>query len=152
MSLRSCGDCTACCHVLEVSGLRKPARQTCEHVCETGCAIYQDRPGQCRDFECAWLQDRASRFRDSERPDKLGGAVVSTTNEEMRKRYGMFALVIHLPDEVDPRAPGPLRTMINRLAKRIVVIGAGRTDRRVLGGPPSEVAKWARAIREAYGG
>lgn len=27
----------------------------CKHVTETGCAIYENRPQVCRDYECPWM-------------------------------------------------------------------------------------------------
>lgn len=53
---RECGPCTACCTVFAVSEFDKGPFETCTHVCETGCAIYPDRPEPCRAFRCQWLR------------------------------------------------------------------------------------------------
>ncbi len=53
---RECGPCTACCTVFDVSELEKGPFETCIHVCESGCAIYADRPEPCRAFRCQWLR------------------------------------------------------------------------------------------------
>jgi hypothetical protein len=29
----------------------------CRHACNKGCAIYDRRPDECRDFNCLWLID-----------------------------------------------------------------------------------------------
>ncbi len=57
---RACGGCTACCHVLPVRELAKPANVTCTH-CDVGhgCRIYNDRPPICRIFICTWLEQIA---------------------------------------------------------------------------------------------
>ena len=56
---RSCGDCTLFCKLMGVPSLKKPVDTWCVH-CETtgGCAIYDARPGVCRDFYCGYLTDR----------------------------------------------------------------------------------------------
>jgi hypothetical protein len=69
--LRDCGECTACCTVLAVSELNKPARWSCDHASCHGCRVYDARPASCRDFNCLWLRG----VMDSDlalRPDRLG--------------------------------------------------------------------------------
>jgi Fe-S-cluster containining protein len=66
---RECGGCTACCTVCEILELDKPIRTKCEHECEIGCAIYENRPKTCQLFFCAWLRGFGT---EDERPDKLG--------------------------------------------------------------------------------
>jgi hypothetical protein len=54
---RSCGRCSACCKLLHVIELDKPANKWCEH-CRPGaggCSIYETRPQICRSFACGWL-------------------------------------------------------------------------------------------------
>ncbi|MFO1183942.1 MAG: hypothetical protein U1E56_04065 [Bauldia sp.] len=53
---RRCGTCTLCCKVMTVEDLKKPAGQWCPHCVKgRGCAIYSDRPGDCRTFHCGYL-------------------------------------------------------------------------------------------------
>lgn len=68
---RECGPCTACCTVHQVEELRKPARQACDHLCPSGCAIYESRPNTCRQFNCLWLRGGLDR-NETLRPDHLG--------------------------------------------------------------------------------
>ncbi len=68
---RECGSCTACCTVLAIAELHKPARWACDHVDCSGCGIYEARPQSCRDFHCAWLRGEISG-NGSLRPDRLG--------------------------------------------------------------------------------
>ena len=57
---RECGECTLCCKVVGVEDLKKPAGRWCTHcTASNGCAIYEARPQECRDFVCAWLQSDA---------------------------------------------------------------------------------------------
>lgn len=69
MSERTCGTCTACCKIMAIDELEKPASVWCHH-CEIakGCKIYESRPDSCRKFKCLWLTD--PRLPDSMRPDK----------------------------------------------------------------------------------
>lgn len=53
---RGCGTCTLCCKVLRIDELAKPQGTWCPK-CDVGrgCAIYADRPGECRSFYCGYL-------------------------------------------------------------------------------------------------
>jgi hypothetical protein len=66
---KSCGPCTACCKVMAVDALAKPAGTACVHVrAGRGCGVYPERPRACRTFECVWLMDEAMPHRF--RPDQ----------------------------------------------------------------------------------
>ena len=53
---RSCGSCTLCCKMMEITELAKPVGSWCSHCAPgKGCKIYDDRPSSCRGFECAYL-------------------------------------------------------------------------------------------------
>jgi len=68
---KSCGSCTMCCKVLDIEEFKKPAGAWCSNCVRTGgCAIYQDRPAVCRDFECQWIIDR--QLPATMRPDRIG--------------------------------------------------------------------------------
>lgn len=73
MTARSCGECQACCEAIGVyfakDDFEKPPFQRCEHQCEAGCAIYENRPRPCRVFNCTWILGWG---REQDRPDKLG--------------------------------------------------------------------------------
>ncbi len=68
---RACGECTACCTALAVGDLDKPTYTRGEHLCEKGCAMYEQRPHQCRTWECMWLIGHVDGD-ERRRPDKLG--------------------------------------------------------------------------------
>jgi len=66
---RNCGDCTLCCKVMAIEEIAKPAGQWCSH-CKPGrgCLVYDDRPRECRAFNCLWLVD--ARFGPHWKPAK----------------------------------------------------------------------------------
>lgn len=84
-SNRSCGSCTACCTTMRVEELDKPVGVTCQHVCKSGCSIYESRPSGCVNWECVWLQ---SSMADGLRPDKMG-LVFLPQKENAFSTYGI---------------------------------------------------------------
>ena len=68
---RKCGECTACCTVLEVAELGKPSLTPCPHCAATNCTIYAQRPLSCAGFACDWLFGRHG-LGAALRPDQLG--------------------------------------------------------------------------------
>ena len=68
---KSCGPCTMCCKSLEIEFFKKPAGDWCQHCNHAGgCNAYETRPPICREFECAWMMERA--LPAHLRPDKVG--------------------------------------------------------------------------------
>ena len=59
----------ACCEVMAIQALEKPPWSKCENQCAAGCGIYEERPDECRTFDCGWLKGFLS---EDDRPDKLG--------------------------------------------------------------------------------
>ena len=68
---RSCGACSACCTLLEVPALEKPASEPCPYLAGSGCGRYSTRPEACQKFHCVWLLG-PSWLHDDDRPDLLG--------------------------------------------------------------------------------
>lgn len=53
---RLCSDCTLCCKVMVIEALAKPLNSWCRHCRpDRGCAIYDHRPTECKNFSCLWL-------------------------------------------------------------------------------------------------
>ena len=53
---RSCGDCLLCCKLPAIPSLQKPAFTWCKNAkVGHGCSAYDQRPTECRDFNCLWL-------------------------------------------------------------------------------------------------
>jgi len=67
---RSCGSCTACCKVLEIKALDKPAGILCRHNTGRACGIYRERPEACVQWHCLWR--RIAALPDALRPDRSG--------------------------------------------------------------------------------
>ncbi|MDO9586527.1 MAG: YkgJ family cysteine cluster protein [Brevundimonas sp.] len=56
----SCGDCGLCCKLMGVTALQKPTGKWCRRFSKAGgCAIYDERPDDCRVFNCLWLLTEA---------------------------------------------------------------------------------------------
>ena len=68
---RSCGECTECCTWLTVGVLDKPSGTACQHQCDEGCSIYDERPEDCQKFQCLWSISEP-HISSSARPDKSG--------------------------------------------------------------------------------
>jgi len=69
--IKPCGDCRACCTVVGVPEIDKANFQPCKHECGTGCSIYPERPGSCRNYFCGWKWGMIEGD-ERRRPDNLG--------------------------------------------------------------------------------
>ena len=67
--MRRCGECVACCTMLQIDAIDKPANVQCRH-CDNGCAIHTTKPQTCADYECAYYQGKDVPL--SLRPDNCG--------------------------------------------------------------------------------
>ena len=73
-----CGPCTLCCKVMGVKDVT-PAGEWCQHAKKSrGCAIYDDRPQPCRDFQCLWVMGQFGEGAVELRPDRLHAVVTRT--------------------------------------------------------------------------
>lgn len=92
MDYRSCGGCSVCCEVLEIPALKKPKKTLCVNVCSGGgCSIYQDRPSDCRTFQCIWSEGYTG---DGQRPDKSGIMAY-----HIDTRYGRTLLILEIREK-----------------------------------------------------
>jgi hypothetical protein len=134
---RRCGDCTACCTVLGVVELGKPAFTPCGS-CRTrppfGCAIYATRPAECATFRCGWLEGVGT---NADRPDR-SGVVLSVTKSES---LGMEIVQLHeLRDGTTQTGRGAALLRLSLTGAPLVVVL--RPDgRRTLHGEPSIIRK-----------
>lgn len=69
--MNNCGDCDLCCKLLETHGVPSPIGTYCQH-CDKGCKIYNDRPQECREYQCMWTQMPEQFARIEMRPDNSG--------------------------------------------------------------------------------
>lgn len=73
MIKRTCGGCTACCKTHAVHSMYKRAWEWClQCKIGDGCRIYNTRPTDCENFQCAWLLGVGG---PDYRPDKIGVVV-----------------------------------------------------------------------------
>ncbi len=97
---RQCGTCQACCSIVPVGALKKPAATRCEHQrFKSGCAIYARRPFECALWSCAWLAawPEAAALR---RPDRAGYVVdVLPDSVMLNGRELLVAQVWTTPDD-----------------------------------------------------
>jgi Fe-S-cluster containining protein len=134
-----------------VSELEKGMFETCQHVCETGCAIYADRPEPCRTFRCQWLRGvlEVDGTVDLElRPDSCGVIF----DYEPQSVFG----AMYTAWEIEPGASdiGWAKSVIEGLQERHLVMVVTRSpdgerglkERRFVG--PSEEVRWARELME----
>src|SRR5210317_1661780 len=67
MSQRRCGTCNECCIQPRIVELHKSAGKPCKNLKNKRCSIYEDRPGQCKEFSCLWLDGHMPK---SQKPSK----------------------------------------------------------------------------------
>ena len=133
--MRTCGECTYCCKVVEVTELNKPSGVWCEN-CDIGrgCKIYADRPDGCQGFVCFWLQKGnfptelgAYGMPDEMRPDKVKAVFGGNQGDTRAVVY------------IDPSTPDHWRTnrLVNEYIERLrrwysVIIVCGNDGRKLL--------------------
>lgn len=101
--MAGCDGCTACCKVMHIRELDKPAHKWCPHCrIGTGCGAYETRPESCKVFECIWLQTQRGQkpLAHALRPD-ISHVVLTTT-----KHDGGEGVVLH----VSPDRPNAWKT------------------------------------------
>lgn len=109
--MHDCDGCTACCKILKISELEKPANIWCRH-CKVGegCGIYETRPEVCRSYACLWLktQSLGRPISPGLRPDK-SRVVIGTTN------HGEDVVFYVAPDRPDAWNRGDFRKLVAEL-------------------------------------
>jgi Fe-S-cluster containining protein len=76
-----CTKCGACCVAPDISSLGKPLGVRCQHLtAENLCAVYDDRPQICRDYQADWLCERIA---------------AETLDQRVAKYLDVFELRIH---------------------------------------------------------
>jgi hypothetical protein len=122
--VKACGPCTACCALMAVEELNKPAGKRCDHLTAAGCGIYEERPQTCREFQCSWhLNDLDTLVLPGAdvaeyRPDALGVmlTVVSWQHPDSKQIMPLVQAI-----EIDPEATE--RPRVQKLVSAIVVRG-----------------------------
>lgn len=136
---RVCGDCQACCYVIRVDALEKPAFTNCKHQCESGCGDYENRPTNCRSFDCLWLGGFGS---DEMKPNKLGAVFAGRKHPQL----GYWASAQLLDKEVLNKEP--FQRAVAMLAEHSVVIEILPNSMCVLDGPEDQVQLFMKATKD----
>jgi len=142
-SLRTCGECRACCVVLgfearpDEASFAKPAGEACRHLGPTGCSIYPERPPVCRRFRCAWLQEQS--LPASLRPDRCG-VMFAMNDSVLGPGFAVYAYELHAGAADRP----PVARVIRQVAAEapVILVRAGGR-REVLTADPAVVARVA---------
>lgn len=125
---RSCGGCTACCTILPVGELDKPALTRCQHQRSgKGCAIYDRRPQSCVHWSCVWLA-LPEETRDLSRPDRSGYVIdilpdyVTTVNDDTGERANYPVVQVWVSkSRPDAHRDPALRAYLERLGTMALV-------------------------------
>lgn len=153
--MRACNGCTACCTIMGVPSISKPAYTPCQHATPQGCAIYAARPcDECAGFYCAWLADElpeiralgaAPLLRDEESPARTDLIVVANESP-FYKQTGIPVLVLR---EARPSAFDAYwgQKLIKRLARKHLLVLVSEHDHRRAIGPPDRMAQFAAYLR-----
>ena len=79
-----------CCKLLDIDAVETKAGEWCQH-CDigNGCAIYKDRPADCRQFKCLWLEGYGD---ESERPDKSKVVAFINRYTDNKQRFMLISV------------------------------------------------------------
>ncbi len=109
--IRQCGGCTVCCEVLEIPTIKKPKKTLCDNVCANGgCSIYQDRPSECRTFQCLWSEGYSG---EGQRPDKSGIMAYHIDTQ-----YGRTLLILEVKEKAFTHRSSQKERLIKFAEKR----------------------------------
>lgn len=101
---RSCGQCTACCRLLQVEepDFKKPQDVLCVHCTGEGCGRYPEWPRICGQWFCAWR--RIPSMPEQLRPDQLGVLFYLSLNPEESNPFArrcMMAVLMNGPGDLE---------------------------------------------------
>ncbi len=118
-SERQCGECVACCKILEINqpNLRKPANALCPHCTGTGCGIYPERPDACRTWNCMWR--KVSKLPDEWRPDRIGVVFWIDRQDPPRTPFDRIFVIGQAIDDPAAFNSPPVKAAIETFAQQI---------------------------------
>ena len=140
IAARACGDCVACCKVLNIDepDMVKPADQMCMHCTGRGCSVYDSRPQVCRTWDCVWR--RIETMPPETRPDRLGVLYTLDRQAEPQTPFDRLYFVARAVDAPDRLNSGPARDAVAMLMQGPLPIFAHWGGGRQLMYPRAEVA------------
>ncbi len=149
IAARACGDCVACCQVLNIDApeLVKPANQICRHCTGQGCAIHDTRPQVCRTWDCVWRRIESMPLET--RPDHLGVLFTIDRQADPQSIFDRLYFVARAVDEPEALKKQPTLDAAAMLAHGPLPIFACWDDERRMIYPRAELAA---AILDPLGG
>lgn len=137
---RPCGDCVACCKVLNIAepDMVKPADQMCMHCTGKGCGIHGSRPEICRTWDCAWR--RIDSMPPETRPDRLGVVFTLDRQPEPKSLFDRLYFVGRAMDDRQALYKGDTFNVAAMLAKGPLPIFLTAGEERNLVYPREELA------------
>jgi len=136
---RTCGTCTLCCKAVGVQALNKAVGSWCPE-CDRkggGCRIYDQRPGECRTFSCAWLDGFLPD--EGDRPDRMKVVVFQDSSEDPNERIVVFAEAQPGSASGNARAQFLLQRFLSD-GYTVVIRNASYVERHQAGYPPLRVS------------
>jgi hypothetical protein len=79
--MRECGPCTKCCEgwlSANINGHQMHPGRPCFFLAAGKCTVYENRPGTCRNYNCAWKAENT--FPMWMRPDLTGLIITRITH------------------------------------------------------------------------
>jgi hypothetical protein len=140
IAARACGDCVACCQVLNIgeADMVKPADQMCMHCTGTGCGVYESRPQVCRSWDCVWR--RIDSMPLETRPDHLGVLFTIDRQAEPQTPFDRLYFVARAVGEPEALNRGATGDVAAMLAHGPLPIFASWGDQRQMIYPRAELA------------
>jgi hypothetical protein len=137
---RACGDCVACCQVLNIDTpqMTKAADQMCVHCTAGGCGVYDTRPQVCRDWDCVWR--RIDSMPLQTRPDHLGVLWTIDRQAEPQTPFDRLYFVARAVGEAEALKKPPNLDVAAMLAHGPLPIFASWGERREMIYPRAELA------------
>lgn len=138
---RTCGDCVACCTVLNVDtpDFKKPAGTPCIHLSGQGCGIHAVRPHICRTWFCAWR--RVAALPDEARPDRSGLLVSINFVREPRNCLEGVSINVRALAGSNAIETGMAQTVLDILCDQLVPVWFSDGSRKMLMHPEDDVAR-----------
>lgn len=135
---RKCGDCAMCCEVFTVEAVGLKQGDRCQHSTGHRCLIYQTRPDQCREFQCAWLQGAVPKpFK----PNRVGAVLAGVNQAD-----GTQVLNVHVKVGDRPNATFMRWLLACSNSMQIVIV---QGDRRTLLQKGREALSWSNKLLQA---